>query len=83
MLEMVVGMTIKPSAALILDYLRRRGEYVTSAEIVRDCYTTTPSKRLDELHDARLIEKRPRHGRQMEYRARTMDEILLNERRTS
>ena len=74
---------VKPSAALILAYLRHRGGYVTSTEIVRDCYTTTPSKRLDELHDARLIEKRPRHGRQMEYRARTMDEILLNERRTS
>ena len=78
---MVAG--VKPQAEAILAYLRHRGEYVTSTEIVRHCFTTTPSKRLDELHDAKLIEKRPRHGRQMEYRARTMDEILLNERRTA
>ncbi len=81
MLEMVGG--VKPQCERILAYLIRRGCYVTSTEIIRDCFTTTPSKRLDELHDAGLIEKRPRHGRQMEYRARTMDEILLNERRTA
>mgnify|MGYP001565122161 CR=1 FL=1 len=69
-------MAIKPSAEQILEYLRRRGTFVTSTEVVRDCYTTTPSKRLDELHDAGLIEKRPHHGRQMEYRAKTMPEIL-------
>lgn len=74
---------VKPSCESIFAYLVRRGCYVTSAEIVRDCYTVTPSKRLDELHDAGLIEKRPRKGRMMEYRARTMDEILLNERRTA
>jgi hypothetical protein len=80
-LPLVAGM--KPSAMRIFQYLKDRGCYVTSTEIIRDCFTTTPSKRLDELHDAKLIEKRPRHGRQMEYRARTMDEILLNERRTA
>jgi uncharacterized membrane protein len=74
---------LKPSALAVLDYLRSRGDYVTSTEIIRDCFTTTPSKRLDELHDAGLIEKRKKIGRQMEYRARTMPEILMNERRTA
>jgi uncharacterized membrane protein len=74
---------VKPQAAAILAYLIRRGGFVTSTEIIKDCLTTTPSKRLDELHDAGLIEKRKKIGRQMEYRARTMDEILLNERRTA
>jgi hypothetical protein len=71
------GEVVKPSAQRILDYLRLRGEYVTSTDIIRDCFTTTPSKRLDELHDAGLIDKRPRKGREMEYRALTMPEILL------
>lgn len=67
---------IKPSADLVLQYLRHRGDFVTSTEVVRFCCTTTPSKRLDELHDAGLIEKRVHKGRQMEYRAKTMAEIL-------
>lgn len=70
-------MTIKPSALSILAYLIRRGGYVTSTEIIRDCFTTTPSKRLDELHDAGLIEKEQHKGREMKYRAKTMPEILL------
>jgi Mn-dependent DtxR family transcriptional regulator len=70
-------MPIKPSAEAILTYLRHRGEFVTSTEIVRHCYTTTPSKRLDELHDAGLIEKKPYKGRQMAYRALSMPEILM------
>lgn len=61
---------MKPSAKHILDYLRGHGLWVTSTDIVRECRTTTPSKRLDELHDLGKIEKRPRHGRQMEYRAK-------------
>jgi hypothetical protein len=64
-------MPIKPSAAAVLAYLIRRAGWVTSTEIVRDCFTTTPSKRLDELHDAGLIEKEQYKGRQMQYRART------------
>lgn len=69
---------IKPSADLILQYLRHRGEYVRSVEIIRHCHTVTPSKRLDELHDARLIDKRRcvADPRFMEYRALTMTEIL-------
>ena len=68
---------MKPSAQAILDYLRSRGGYITSTEIIKDCFTTTPSKRLDELHDAGLIDKRQHKGREMEYRAYTMPEILF------
>ncbi|MDA8121391.1 MAG: hypothetical protein M0Z38_02345 [Deltaproteobacteria bacterium] len=70
-------MGLKPQCEAILAYLRSRGGFVTSTEIIRDCFTTTPSKRLDELHDAGLIEKRQHKGRQMAYRAKTMPEILL------
>lgn len=72
---------MKPSAAAILAFLIRRGGYVTSTEIVQNCYTTTVSKRLSELRKAGLIETRQHKGAQQEYRARSMDEILLNERR--
>lgn len=48
---------IKPSADQILQYLRHRGEYVRTVEIIKFCGTVTPSKRLDELHDAQLITK--------------------------
>ncbi len=58
---------MKPQALAIYEYMRLRGGFVTSAEIVRDCLTTTPSKRLDELHDAGMIIKRKKIGRQMEY----------------
>jgi hypothetical protein len=69
---------MKPSAEAVLAYLRRRGCYVTSTEIIKDCFTTTPSKRLDELHDAGLIEKRNTgNGSQKEYRALSMPEILM------
>ena len=71
---------MKPSAMRIFQYLKDRGGFVTSTEIIKDCFTTTPSKRLDELFKAGLIEKQPRKGREMEYRARTMPEILLNRR---
>jgi uncharacterized membrane protein len=72
---MVVDM--KPSAEAILAYLIRRGGFVTSTEIIKDCFTTTPSKRLDELHDAGLIVKEKHRGREMKYRAKTMPEILM------
>ncbi len=68
---------VKPQCECILAYLIRRGCYVTSTEIIRDCFTTTPSKRLDELHDAGLIEKEKHKGREMKYRAKTMPEILM------
>ena len=60
---------MKPQALAILSYLRKQKKYVTSTEIVRNCHTTTPSKRLDELHDEGLIVKRKKLGRQMEYAA--------------
>ena len=75
MLPVVEG--VKPSCERILAYLIRRGCYVTSTDIIRDCFTTTPSKRLDELHDAGLIVKEPHRGREMKYRAKTMPEILM------
>ena len=74
-LEVVGGM--KPSAMRIFQYLKERGCYVTSTEIVKDCFTTTPSKRLDELHDAGMIVKEKYKGREMKYRAKTMPEILM------
>jgi uncharacterized membrane protein len=74
---------MKPSAEAILSFLIRRGGYVTSTEIVRNCYTTTVSKRISELRKAGLIETRQHKGAEKEYRARTMDEILLNERRSA
>ncbi len=67
---------MKPQAEAILRYLKQRGGFVTSTEIVKDCFTTTPSKRLDELHDAGLIVKEKYKGREMKYRAKTMPEIL-------
>ena len=68
---------VKPQAEAILRYLKQRGEFVTSTEIIKDCFTTTPSKRLDELHDAGLIVKEKYKGREMKYRAKTMPEILM------
>ena len=82
LLEMVER-SMKPQAEAILAYLVRRGEFVTSTEIVRNCYTTTVSKRLSELRAAGLIETRLYVGGVKKYRARTMDEILPNERRTA
>jgi len=62
---------MKPSAQVVLAFLRKQRRYVTSAEIIRAVYTTTPSKRLDELHDAGLIEKRwhPEKPGMRQYRA--------------
>ena len=68
---------MKPQTEAILAYLLRRGGFVPPTEIIKDCYTTTPSKRLDELHDAGLIVKEQHKGRQMKYRAKTMPEILM------
>jgi hypothetical protein len=73
-LAMVAGM--KPSAMRIFQYLKDRGCFVTSTEIIKDCFTTTPSRRLFELRKAGLIEQRQHKGREQEYRARTMYEIL-------
>ena len=68
---------MKPSLERVLDFLRWYGGWCTSTEIVKNCYTTTPSKRLDELHDMGLIDKRNTgKGSQKEYRAKTMFEIL-------
>ena len=62
---------MKLSAQAVLSFLRKQRRYVTSAEIIRAVYTTTPSKRLDELHDAGLIEKRwhPEKSCTRQYRA--------------
>ncbi len=62
---------MKPSAHAVLLFLRKQRRYVTSAEVIRAVYTTTPSKRLDELHDAGLIEKRwhPEKPHTRQYRA--------------
>lgn len=68
---------MKPQAEAILRYLKDRGCFVTSTEIIKDCFTTTPSKRLNELHDAGLIVKEKYKGREMKYRAKTMPEILM------
>jgi uncharacterized membrane protein len=67
---------MKPSAMRIFQYLKDRGCFVTSTEIVRNCYTTTVSKRLSELRKAGLIETQQHKGNGKEYRARTMFEIL-------
>jgi DNA-binding HxlR family transcriptional regulator len=62
---------MKASARAVLLFLLKQRRYVTSAEVIRAVYTTTPSKRLDELHDAGLIEKRwhPEKPRTRQYRA--------------
>jgi len=52
----LVGDPLKPSAMLILNFLRRNGASTTT-DIIRNCPTTTPTKRLSELWKAGLIDK--------------------------
>jgi hypothetical protein len=73
------GVNLKPSAISVLIWLRRRG-WVLTEDVWKGCACVTPSKRLDELHDAGMIEKRkcPTDPHRKEYRARTlMDRILI------
>ena len=76
---------MKPSALEILRFLRRTRRYVGVREIFDFCGTNTPTKRVSELYRAGLIDKRrrPDDPRFVEYRARAMYKILLNERRTA
>lgn len=60
---------MKPSAAVVYNWLSSIGTWATSTDVVRYCPTTTPSKRLSELYRMGLVEKRQRKGRQQEYRA--------------
>ena len=61
---------MRPQEAAILNYLSRRGTWVTSTEVLRDCYTTAPATRLSGLYRSGYIEKRQRKGRQQEYRVK-------------
>jgi hypothetical protein len=61
---------MKASCVAIYNFLAIRGTWTTSTEIVRACPTTTPSKRLSELHRAGYIEKKPYCGREMVYRVK-------------
>ena len=63
---------MKPSALEVWRYLRNERGWVTTWMIVRNCMTVTPSKRLSELYEVGLIEKRrdPDDPTQMNYRAK-------------
>ncbi len=59
---------MKASCAAILNFMARHGGWLRTVDIIRECPTVTPSKRLSELRALGLIEKRgPRNAR--EYRA--------------
>ena len=64
---------MKSSALAILEYLvvARRGEWTTAAQVIRDCGTTCPHKRLSELIGLGYVEKKdsPYDGRHRIYRA--------------
>lgn len=60
---------IKACTFTVYDWMRRQGRWVTSTEIIRGTATTTPSKRLDELDDVKLIEKGAFVGSSRLYRA--------------
>jgi len=51
---------MKPSILPIFEYLviNRKGEWTTAAQIIRDCYTTCPHKRLSELIAIGYVEKK-------------------------
>lgn len=64
------GVNLKPSAVAILIWMRRRS-WIRTEDVWKGCACVTPSKRLDELHDAGMIEKRKRgKGNEKEYRAK-------------
>lgn len=50
---------MKPSCLPIFEYLviARKGEWTTAAQVIRDCGTTCPHKRLSELIDLGYVEK--------------------------
>jgi len=64
---------MKPSALPIFEYLvvARRGEWTTAAQVIRDCGTTCPHKRLSELIALGVVEKtfNPYSKRHRIYRA--------------
>lgn len=60
---------MKPSAAAILNYMLRHGGWLRTVDIIRECPTVTPSKRLSELRSLGLIETRGL-GNRKEYRAK-------------
>lgn len=72
---------MRPQELAILYYLTRCGTWVTTTDIIRDCYTTAPATRLSGLYRGGYVEKRQRKGRQQEYRALTMPEMLIGEGR--
>lgn len=71
------GRDLKPSAIAVYQYLRRG--WRKNREIFNACPTDTPTKRVSELWKAGLIVKRrsPDDPRYVEYRAKTMPEILM------
>lgn len=50
---------MKPSALAILEFLHvdRKGDWTTADQIIRNCYTTCPHKRLSELIDLGYVQK--------------------------
>jgi hypothetical protein len=61
---------MKPSAETIYRWMQKMGRWVRTEDIIRNCPTVTPSKRISELRDLGLIETRQRAvGSGKEYRA--------------
>jgi len=54
---MVVG-HMRPQTIALHKYLMKRGGWVSIRQVFNDFPTNTPSKRLSELYQAGLIEKR-------------------------
>jgi hypothetical protein len=52
---------MKASILPIFEYLvvTRRGDWTTAAQVIRDCHTTCPHKRLSELIALGFVEKVP------------------------
>ena len=62
---------MKASALEVLRYLKRTRRYVDVRDVFFNCPTNTPTKRLSELNDAGLIQKRrdPKNPKYCQYRA--------------
>ena len=54
---MVAG-TMRASTIALYEYMVKRGGWVSIRQVFNDFPTNTPSKRLSELYQAGLIEKR-------------------------
>lgn len=76
---------MRTAALEILVELHRTGTWTTSGDLCRVIYTTTISKRLDELRDLKLIESRrcDWDGSRCEYRITGLGIDYLAKRRVA